>query len=88
LKIGDTIVDHGFLSTSRRREEAVRFMREGSSGMLLRIRLPQGCNALDLSPYSTNPDEQEILLPRETELLVLGYDADEDVLDLEVTTGV
>ncbi len=87
LQIGDTIQDKAFLSTSRRPEEAKRFTRDGNSGMLLRIRLPMGCSALDLSPYSVNPSEEEILLARGTKLRVLGYDADEDILDLEVTTG-
>lgn len=84
LRSGDIIQDKGFLSTSRNRGVARRFLGYEEGGMLLRILIPKGSCALDLSLYSTNPDEQEILLPREANRRVLGYDAENDVLNVEV----
>jgi hypothetical protein len=84
LSVGDRLVDKAFLSTSRSKAVARGFLGYETEGLLMRIRLPGGRNALDLSPYSPLPEEQEYLLPRETVLRVTGYDVDEDILDLEV----
>ena len=81
---GDLLIDPAFLSTSRLKARARGFLKHEPGGLLFRIKVSKGSKGLDLTPYSQNPDEQEILLPRDTKLLILGYDADDDVLDLEV----
>lgn len=84
LRPGDSVNDAGFLSTSTRKAVAKRFLGWEGGGMLLKIHVPAGSNALDMRPYSKSADEHEILLPRGAELRVTGYDADADALELEV----
>jgi hypothetical protein len=84
LKAGDIIEDLAFQSTSRNRSICRGFMGYDAGGLLFRIAVPKGSKVLDLSPYSTNPAEEEFLLPRDTQLRVVGYDENEDVLDVEV----
>ena len=52
--------------------------------MLLKIHVPAGSNALEMHPYSNHIEEHEMLLPRDAELRVIGYDANSDALELEV----
>ena len=84
LRPDDSINEAGFLSTSTRKDVARRFLGWEGGGMLLKIHVPAGSNALDMRPYSKSPDEHEILLPRGAELRVIGYDPDADALELEV----
>jgi len=84
LQVDDVIEDAAYLSTSRAMACARRFMRHEPGGMLLKIRIPKGANALDMTPFSQNPEEEEILLPRGAMLRVTGYMAKEDMLELEV----
>jgi hypothetical protein len=81
---GDSLIDKAFLSTSRSKVVARGFIGYEEGGLLMKIRVPQGRRALYLAPYSSEPDEQEYLLPRDTVLKLIGYDEDEDVLELEV----
>ena len=83
LTVGDIIQDKGFLSTSRRKEIAVAFMRD-EGGMLFAIRVPPGSKALDVAPFSAYSDEAEILLAREARLRVIGYSPVDDTLELEM----
>ena len=84
LRIGDSIIDAGFLSASTREDVARQFLGWEGGGMLLKIHLPAGSNALEMQPYSEHPEEHEILLARDVELRVIGYDANSDELELEV----
>lgn len=84
LATGDFLQDAGFLSTSLDENVARRFLGSAGGGMLIKIKVRAGSKALDVSPYSKNPDEKEFLLSRDAELRVVGYDADSDVLELEV----
>ncbi len=51
VKAGDIIRDEGFLSTSTLAKVARGFMRYGPGGLMFKIRIPEGSNALDLSPF-------------------------------------
>ena len=82
--VGAVIQDSGFLSTSMRIECARGFQTYLPGGLVFKILIPKGSKMLDLSPYSSNPDEREILLPRDTKLRVVGYDGVMDLLELEV----
>jgi len=84
LREGDSIVERGFLSTSISVDVARGFLGRRGGGLLLKIRVPAGSNALDMLPYSRHPEEQEILLPRGAELRAVGYDASSDALEFEV----
>jgi hypothetical protein len=84
ITIGDSLVDAGFLSTSKSESIARRFLGFEGGGLLFKIRIPEGRKALPVGPYSKYPNEEEFLLPRETELRIVGYDAENDVLELEV----
>lgn len=82
--VGDIIEDAGYLSTSAKRDVAGEFAKYEPPGMMMRIKLPKGCNALYLAPYSVYPAEEEWLLPRNAELRILGYDDDTRTLELEL----
>lgn len=84
----DIIQDRAFLSTTADRTVARRFIGFEPDGLLLRIKLPKGSKALDVSPYSSNAEEREVLLLCDTQLRVVGYDEEEDVLDLEALLHV
>lgn len=84
IEIGDILSDAGFLSTSKREKVARRFLGIMGGGLLFKIRIPKGRKGLSAGPYSKYSDEEEILLPRDAELRVIGYDAENDALELEV----
>lgn len=84
LRAEDRIVDAGFVSTSKHKAVAKRFLGWAGGGMLLKIRIPSGSKALQMRPYSECHDEDEILLSRDAEMRVIGYDSSEDVLEVEV----
>lgn len=84
VRVGDVLVDRAFLSTSLNEAVATRFLGHEPGGALLRIDIRTGMRALDLAPYSETSDEQEYLLPRDTRMLVVGYDHAANVLELEV----
>lgn len=84
LREGVIITDSGFLSTSTRKDIAAGFLGQEGGGMLLKIRIRVGSKALRARPYSESPGEDEILLSRDAELCVVGYDVGTDVLELEL----
>lgn len=84
LRAGDRIVDAGFVSTSKHKSVAKRFLGFVGGGMLIKVRIPSGSKALLMNPYSECPDEDEILLSRDAEMRVIGYDEKEDALEVEV----
>ena len=83
IAVGSILYDDAFLSTSTS-EEVSKAFAEWPDGLLIRIVIPKGSKAMDLSPYSTKPDEKEILLPRGTGLRIVRYDRQAKVLDAEV----
>jgi hypothetical protein len=84
LQAGDVIIEEAFLSTSTHEDIAKRFLGWTGGGMILKINIPAGSNALDMHPYSQFPEEHEFLLPRGANLRAIGYDANADALELEV----
>lgn len=84
IRVGNTITDRGYMSASRSYDVALRYAEEQDGGMVMRIRVPIGAHCRDLSEYSNYPDEEEVLLPRGSELRVLGYNDDLDLLDMEL----
>lgn len=73
LKPGQTITDKAFMSTSRREQVANGFASgSGILRTLIEIRAPKGMPALDLGLLSTRNVEQEVVLPRNTELRYIG----------------
>jgi hypothetical protein len=58
LGVGDTFVDHGFMSTSTRRAAAESF---GGGKVMMRISTRQG---ISIKAWSSHKNEEEVLLPR------------------------
>lgn len=71
LKPGQTITDKAFMSTSKRHEVASGF-GSGILKTLIEIKAPKGMPALDLGLLSRRNVEQEVVLPRNTELRYVG----------------
>jgi hypothetical protein len=69
IDAGMKVSDRAFLSTSKSSSEAG--MR-GIGGVVLQIEVGKGANGLDMEKLSRNPSEQEVLLPRDAKLTVLG----------------
>ena len=84
LQTADTFSEPGFMSTSTHLDVARGFLGSTGGGMILKIHVPAGRNALDMQPYSQFADEHEFLLPRGVKLRTIGYDANADALELEV----
>jgi hypothetical protein len=84
LPVGTIIEDLGFMSTSRTMARARLFSCWPPGGLMLRIRVPAGTKALDLSTCSSFPDEDEVLFARSTKLRLLGLGSAPDVLEMEV----
>lgn len=76
LRISQKIMDKGFLSTSlniryaKGHDEEPK--RKFDQELLLLIRVPKGSSCLYVSTISNRKHEQEVLLPRNTTLLVEG----------------
>jgi hypothetical protein len=82
LKVGDSITDPAYLSTSVDIKGgggfAVAPFRRGSTGNVLKIELPVGTPIF--APYNLKAGplkEQEVILPRNTKLVVTGKEYDE-----------
>lgn len=84
LRVGLEIRDEGFMSCSTDLATARLFSAGAPPGIVLQIRVPKGGKALDLSPYSRYPAEQEVVLPRGTALRVIGFDASSGIIETEV----
>lgn len=84
LRVGDELVDDGFMSTSTDRAEAELFQRSTPDGVLLRIIARPGAQALDVSRLSSvGTSEREVLFARGARLRVLSYDPDARTLTVE-----
>lgn len=84
LAVGSSLIDDAFMSTSTSPSTAGMFAHFPPGGLMLKIHAPSGMRALDVGPYSLYPDEGEFLLPRGTELRILGYDPAKSELECEV----
>lgn len=62
-----TILDHGFISTSTRAKIAQGAFGEGT---LVQIRLPKGAKGLSVQRFSSHSHEHEVLLPRNTKIVI------------------
>lgn len=74
VKVGDTVQDHGFTSTSLNLREASRFTRREASGVVMNITVQPGRKFLVMSK-----GEQEILLPRGGRYRIIGEEVVEGV---------
>ncbi|HEY0115125.1 MAG TPA: ADP-ribosyltransferase [Allosphingosinicella sp.] len=84
IMLGLVLSEPAFVSTSKDVDVAALFAEMPPGGFVLRIRLPAGSAALDIAPYSDYPGESELLLPRNLEFMVTGYDAARRVIELEL----
>ena len=60
LKIGDSIVDAGFISSSTDKNVARGFANE--NGYIMEILIPAGSHATSVDHISTNNGEEEVLI--------------------------
>lgn len=72
-----SVTNPGFTSTTFSQSQARKFStgltgltREKRSGRVIRIRIPKGYNALPLGTLGFRPQEQEVILPRNTKFAV------------------
>lgn len=69
IKAGSTISDKAFVSTSRS-EDIGRMLSGG--GVMLKIESGKGAKGLDMDQFSRNKHEKEVLLPRDSKMIVRG----------------
>lgn len=74
LKVGDDVVDPGFVSTSFD-ERAARDFLSGDK-VLVEIVLPRDSRAIQTEKYNPFKGENETLLPRDTRFRYLGKERD------------
>ncbi|MGQ0559994.1 MAG: ADP-ribosyltransferase [Sphingosinicella sp.] len=82
--IGSILCDPAFMSTTTNPEKAALFSTFPPGGIMYKISALKGMSALPMASYSNYPKEQEFLLPRGTKLKVLGYNAANSELLMEV----
>ena len=75
LRVGQKITDPGFMSTTADPVVANLFADVPPDGLVLKISVPKGSFALNVAPYSQYPGDREYLMPRNTTIRVLGYEA-------------
>ncbi len=68
VQTGQEVTDKGFSSTSLSKQVASNFSR----GVILHINAPKGAPALDVRHLSLHPGEEEVVLPRDAKLRVVG----------------
>ena len=69
LKVGGTLTDKGYSSTSVKRSVAAKFASKTPGGALIEIRVPKGQRGIKIADRSYSRDA-EFLLPRGTSLRV------------------
>jgi hypothetical protein len=100
--VGTTLSDGGFMSTSLSAHHAAGFAGRAKVGetakdrppVVMRIKVPSGSSGIFIGPGMTPLQEQEVILPRNTNLKVTGVTLVNDVggkgpryvLDVEVVT--
>ena len=80
---GSIIQDKGYMSTTTNESIRDDFSGEGSNGVTMEIKVPAGSNGLFIDPafegtYGTNLAEDEILLPRDSRLMVTKVTVDDE----------
>lgn len=77
--------DAGYASTSRLHSRALHFAAwPAGGGLIMVINCPRPFLAIEMHRLSPYPDEQEVLLQRETQLLITGVDYATRTLNAEV----
>lgn len=78
LKVGEDVVDPGFVSTSFDERTARDFLsnNQGSNKVLVEIVLPKDSRAIQTEKYNPFKGENETLLPRDTKFRYLGKERD------------
>ena len=82
--IGMEISESAFCSTSADPTIARLFSEMPPGGLLMKVRVSVGSNALDIAPYSAYPSEQEYVLPRDTTVRVTGFSSATQMIEAEV----
>lgn len=86
IKIGATITDAGYASTTRSTKTATGFAG-GGSGYGLKIKVPKGARILPLKAISHYAQEDEFLLPHGSSFKITGYDHKSKVITVDLVSG-
>ena len=85
FKVGDTLIDKGFISTSK--DEDVAFHYALTNGVMMRVKLPKGVKAIDMAKKLGHDyfykHEKEIILAPGTPIKVTGM-VEDNYYDAEV----
>jgi len=84
VKVGMTITEYGFMSTSRKEKQTSIFKKFAEMPITLKIHVEPGAKALDVARYSPFPDQEEVLFARGSLLKVLSITDNPDYFELEV----
>lgn len=77
LKVGETLTDKGFMSTTTSQKMAKNFASEGEHRIIMKIRKTTGKGASIKTDESLAEDEKEVLFPRDSQLKVTKVKVDE-----------
>lgn len=74
FKVGDVVIDNGFMSTSITKRGAEKWAAQSDNSAILRIHVPKGANAayVNASIGDDSSEETELLLPRGGRLKIVG----------------
>lgn len=86
IKIGSTITDAGYASTTRSTQTATKFAG-GGSGYGLKIKVPKGARILPLKSISNYAHEDEFLLPHGSSFKITGFDQKSKVITVDLVSG-
>jgi hypothetical protein len=89
-KPGATITDAGFLCTSKSLTVARRAAYQDlgkQKGLVLAINGTRPTNGVAVALWSAFPKEQEVILKRDTMVTILGYDAENSIIETQVHYG-
>lgn len=78
IEAGSAVSDKSFLSTSKSKDVASQI---GLGGVMLKIEVGPGQKGLDMKGLTRNDHEQEVILPRQSKLIVLGTTAPKNPFD-------
>lgn len=85
VKAGQIIEDPGFLSSTTDENVSRRFFAiNPAKNILMKINAPKGSSALDVSKYSDDPSEKEVLIARGARLKVVRFDPKSRKLEVEL----
>lgn len=75
VKIGDVIIDKGFVSTCLSYKDALMYYTAGNRGAVLRIHIPSGVKVVASATWSAmNPPEDEFIMSPGTRFKVLSIE--------------